>query len=494
MKSYKTLLFIISLFVGLALLSVLFPRDGVRIGGILWEFPTIASVLGESPEEMVEEEVQEADTLSPEELMELRLAALHEAKDSTFLADMEKNPARFYLPDDDITYLDPFYDALLNARQSAVRIMFFGDSQIECDRITDVVRERLQEEFGGNGAGLLPAVQTISSTTAYVATWPELNRHVGFGAERTQYQRVGPLSQMAEVNGSATFTLSAIGGSSFPHCTSFRKVSVLMAGTGSVGIVQGDSVYEMSCSRDSSFTGMRVFTTTLPASTSKAVVKATGQMEVFGLMMDGAAGVSLDNIAMRGSSGTHFTSLDNSTFAPFFQSHQVGLIILAYGGNSMPYLKSGKSISNYKQQMKAQIAYLKRISPKSRILYIGPADMATGDGETMYTYPQLPQVVDSLRDAALESGAAFWDMYRVMGGRGSMVRWVNARPQLAGEDYIHFTPKGAKRIGNLLGETIDFYYRYYRFRHELDKEELPEDTLQNDTNQTSDHTVAAVRR
>ncbi len=490
MKSYKTFLFIVSIFIGLALVSILFPREGIKFGSVLWEFPSISSVMGGAPTEAVEEEIAEADTLSPEELLEMRLAALHAAKDSTFLADIENNPARFYLPEDDITYLDPFYNALLNAGSQPMRIMFFGDSQIECDRITDVLREQLQHEFGGNGAGLLPAVQTISTTTAHVATWPELNRRVGFGAERVQNSRIGPLSQVAEVNGSATFTLSAIGGKSFPHCASFRKISVLMAGTGSLYVVQGDSLCEMNCSQDSTFTGMRIFTTMLPASTSRAVVKAVGQMEVFGLMIDGASGVSLDNIAMRGASGTHFTSLDNSTFAPFFKSNQVALILLAYGGNSMPYLKSGKSISNYKQQMKAQIAYLKRISPQSRIIYVGPSDMATGDGETMYTYPHLPQVVDSLRDAALESGVAFWDMFRVMGGRGSMVKWVNARPQLAGEDYIHFTPLGAKRIGDILGKTIDNYYRYYRFRLGLDKEELPEDTLQNDTNQTHHNTVA----
>lgn len=492
MKPYKTLLFIISLFVGLALLSCLFPRNGMQLGGVLWEFPTIASVLGEPPSEVEEEEAVEADTLSPEELLEQRLAALRATKDSTFLSDIAKNPARFYLPDDDVAYLDPLFEALLKARQRPMRIMYFGDSQLECDRITDVLREQLQQEFGGSGAGLLPAVQTIGTTTAKVVTWPELRRHVGFGAEGTRNTRVGPLSQMAVVDGEATFTLSATGGKSFPHCASFRKVSVLMAGTGSLTVAQGDTVLEMTCPKDTGFAGMRIFSRTLPAGVSDAVVRATGKMEVFGIMLDGESGVSLDNIAMRGSSGTHFTSLERSTFVPFFQSQQVALILLEYGGNSLPYLKGGKAISRYKQQMKSQIAYLKSISPGSRIIYVGPADMATGDGENMYTYPQLPQVVDSLRDAALESGVAFWDMYRAMGGRGSMVKWVNARPQLAGEDYIHFTPRGAKRMGHLLGEMIDFYYRYYRFRKGLDKEELPEDTIPNDKNQTSADTLAAA--
>ena len=102
--------------------------------------------------------------------------------------------------------------------------------------------------------------------------------------------------------------------------------------------------------------------------------------------------------------------------------------------------------------------------------------MATNEEGEMKTYPQLPLVVDSLRQGALESGAAFWDMYKAMGGRGSMAKWVEADPPLAGEDYIHFTPLGAKHISKILYETIDLYYRYYRFRTGLDEVELPDST------------------
>lgn len=502
MKSYKVLAFIVTLLIGLALLAWLFPRDGIQVGGVLLEFPSLSEVMGSSEnqdnieEQEAEEESDEVEELSPEELMAQRLAALHAAKDSEFVSYMEGSSTRFYMPDDDVAYLDPFFEALLNASRKPLRIMYFGDSQLECDRITDVLREHLQSEFGGSGAGLLPAVQTISTTTARVATWPELRRCVGFGAEgqRSGSRRYGPMSQVAYVTGSATFTVTGIGGKSFAHSASFRKVSVAMAGNGTLTIVRGEEEQEMHCAQDSTYTGMRIFTALLPSSTSKVTIKAIGQMEVFGIMADGSVGVSVDNIAMRGSSGTHFTSLESSTFTPFFRQQNVALILLQYGGNSVPYLKGGKSISNYKRQMKVQIEYLKRISPHSRIIYVGPADMATSSEEGhMHTYSQLPQIVDSLRAAALESGVAFWDMYRVMGGRGSMVKWVNARPQLAGEDYIHFTPKGARHISNILCETIDYYYKYYRFRHGLDKEKLPEDTIENDTKDMPVDSLTAVR-
>ncbi len=481
MKSYKTLIFILSTIVGLAFLASLFPVGGIHLGGVLLEFPSLSSVLNKGQLQEEEFEVEEADTLSPEELLQQRLEALHASRDSEFMAFMTSSPTRFFMPDDDVTYLDPLFDALLNASNHPTRIMYFGDSQLECDRITDVLREHLQSEFGGQGTGLMPAMQTISMTTANVATYPELRRGIGFGAGATGGRRLGPLSQMAYVDGRATFTLSAIGGSSFPHCSSFSKISILASGYGRFTLGSGEEEQEIGGPADSTNTGFRILTTRLSGAVSRAVVHAYGNLEVYGIMLDGRSGVSVDNIAMRGSSGTHFTSLDSQTFHPFFRQQFVSLILLQYGGNSVPYLKSGNSISTYKRQMMAQIALFKRISPQSRIILVGPADMSTttSDGEHMMTYRQLPQVVDSLRSAALESGVAFWDMYRVMGGRGSMAKWVNARPQLAGEDYIHFTPKGARKMSNILCETFDFYYRYYRFRHHLDKEELPEDTLEN---------------
>ncbi len=495
MKSYKTLLFIVCLLLGLALLASLFPRDGLRVGDVLLEFPSLSSVLGDEEEEEVE--VAEVDTLSPEELMQMRLEALQAAKDSQFMDFVENNAARFYLPEGDIAYLDPLFESLLQAKSRPVRIMYYGDSQLECDRITDVLREHLQSEFGGNGTGLLPAMQTISMTTASVQTYPELRRGMGFGAELTGGHRFGPLCQMAYVDGAATFTISAIGGKSFPHCSSFSKVSVLVSGEGYFTIGSGEDEVKLDSLADSTMTGFRIITHRLPRQVSRVTLRAHGHLEVFALMVDGNAGVSVDNIAMRGSSGTHFTSLDQGTFAPFFHQQNVRLILLEYGGNSVPYLKKGAKISSYKQQMKSQIAFLKRISPKSRIILVGPADMATttSDGAHMMTYPQLPQVVDSLRAAALESGVAFWDMFQVMGGKGSMAKWVNARPQLAGEDYIHFTPKGARHISNILCETLDLYYKYYRFRHGLDKVELPEDTLENEEVEKPDSVpVSADRR
>ena len=122
------------------------------------------------------------------------------------------------------------------------------------------------------------------------------------------------------------------------------------------------------------------------------------------------------------------------------------------------------SISNYGKQMARQIKYMKRLAPKASILFIGPSDMATKVKANMETYPHLPMVIDSLRHAVLNAGAAYWDLYSVMGGHNSMVQWVNAQPPLAASDYVHFSRGGAERIGDMLCKSLMLYYDYYKWR------------------------------
>lgn len=478
MKPYKIALFVICVMAGLALMALLYPREGVTFFNVQAEFPSMEEVLGAETEESITETEteEEKDTLpemTPEQLMDMRMAELEAARDSEFMVFCRKSPTRLHMPDDDITYLDPVFEALEHASERPVRIMHYGDSQLEGDRMTGVLREKIQETFGGNGSGLLPPVQRLGMATATVDTWPELRHYMYFGSPEfhAEHKRYGPLAQVAEVDSTARFTVTAHGGSTYPHCRSFRKVSVAMMGDGGFTVQAGGDSLEMTCSRDSSFDGLRIFSTTLSRSVSKAVITAYGRMEVYGIMIDGASGVSMDNIAMRGVSGTLFTSIDRRTLAPFFQQQNVRLLLLQYGGNSVPYLKPGKSITGYMQQLKSQIELFKRMIPDAHIIFIGPSDMATSVEDEMMTYPYLPMVVDSLRSVAQESGVAFWDMFRAMGGRGSMVRWVEADPQLAGEDYIHFTPRGARRVSEMLWGALDLYYKYYRFRHHLDEEE-----------------------
>ena len=206
----------------------------------------------------------------------------------------------------------------------------------------------------------------------------------------------------------------------------------------------------------------------------KATLKFTGTAEIYGVATDGAAGVTVDNIPMRGSTGHILTRIDSCLLKTAYRLDDTRLVILQFGGNFVPAAGSSKAISGYMDKVREQIAYFRAVAPGAKILFIGPSDMAasTEDGRIV-SYRRLPEVVDSLKAVSLASGAAYWDLYRMMGGQNSMAQWVRHYPAYAGPDYVHFTPTGAKVVGEALSRSLLTYYDFYDLR-----KSLPADAVQ----------------
>jgi len=468
MKPRYIVLFIISLLAGLALLCVFFPKGGIRVGETTLRFPALTEVL-DVPEEPVDTDT--VAVLSPEEIMEQRLAALKTEKMEEFNIYCQKDPARLYLPDDDETYLDDFFQKMQNAKNKHLRIVHYGDSQIECDRISGVLRQEFQEEFGGCGVGLIPALQTVPTYTTSQSLTGNANQYMAFGPAdlRGSDSFYGPMAKRTEVSGS-TISISARGGKDYSHSSSFNKVTILTKDAADLNLmVRGDTI-----SMDSTHVGeMYFYTAGLGGGTSSATINVKGHASILGIQLDGSRGVNVDNLPMRGCSGPELLKVDRASIRPFFSRENVGLILLQYGGNSIPYLTKSK-LPGYKDRIKSVIGMFRQIAPEAKIIFIGPSDMANVDSTGAVTsYSVLPEAVKVLKEAANESGAAFWNMYEVMGGKGSMTKWVGSG--LAGSDYVHFTPAGAKKMAHMLYETLQFYYKFYRFRSGQDKVELPEE-------------------
>lgn len=462
MQAKTTIKFIFAIIISLALLCIIFPNDGIPFFGTTLKFPSIAEVIEVPTDSTPEKE-------SPKDIITQRKSDLEIAKEKEFNSFCQSNPARFYMPQNNITYLDNFFKALDNASKKHVRIMHYGDSQLECDRISCDLRDRFQSQFGGMGVGLIPVQQTIATYTLSQQCYPsELQRNLVYGSieNRASHSRYGVMGQVTKINGSAKLSVSGLG-KNYPTSAKFQRISISARG-GSFSISTADTTCRLE--KVYNQTGHNIYTATLNKPISKASISLNGNAEIYGIMLDGKTGVTIDNIPMRGCSGTIFTAIDSASMAAFFQHENVELIILQYGGNSVPYLKNTDQIEKFKQTIKKQITVFKQLKPTACILFIGPADMATRQKGKMATYPQMEDVVKALREASNESGIAFWDMYSAMGGRNSIVEWVKARPQLAGSDHIHFTPKGAKEISDILYDTFLLYYRFYRFRNGLDNE------------------------
>ena len=496
MKSSRIVIFLFSVMLGLGILCVVFPKDGLQIGSIRLEFPDLAYALDAKTEvvaDTLSEELEQEDSMETAEAVE-QFKGLTDAQEAEFMINSSKSPTRIYLPNDSIEYLDDFFAALDEAKDQRVRIMHFGDSQLEGDRMTCYLRQAFQEAYGGIGLGLVPAVQTVSSVTLTEDLQGDAMRYLAYGpkSEQAEHHRYGPLCQMAEIDGEALLEFTCMGGKKFSHGGHFTQVTVLASGTGSLELFVGnDSIGDI---REIESETMQMLN--FPAGGYKGRLAITGHVEIYGLMLDGGRGVQMDNIGLRGSSGTLFTSIDRSTLTPFFSRENVRLIILQYGGNAVPYMDEQSDINGYVSGMRSQIRMFKRLAPQSCILFIGPSDMATQVGEEMVTYPILPNLISSLRKMCGEEGVAFWNMFAAQGGAGSMIRWCELG--LAGEDYVHFSPSGARRISKLFFESLQKYYQFYRLRMGLDNMEEPSDSTENATGKDSvrkaDEKIRSARR
>jgi lysophospholipase L1-like esterase len=348
-----------------------------------------------------------------------------------------------------------------------LHILHYGDSQIEGDRITGYIREQMQEKFGGLGAGLAPAIQPIPSMSVSQSASDTISRYIADGnlKQKLDNSHYGILAQMALLDGDVTLTFASrnVKGN-YSHARSFSKISLLVGNTYEpfhARLTSGK--IDVTKSIEDPTTELQVLTWKLDAPISKFSLHLSGDAEVYGVSMDGGYGVAVDNIPLRGSSGTFFTSISNDLLSSAMKKLNVQLIILEFGGNATAYMTDEKAIASYKNKISKQISYLKRIYPSAKILFIGPADMSKKVNGVLQTYPNLEAVVGCLKEAALENGAAFWSMYDVMGGKNSMIKWVEHQPAWASKDYVHFTQQGATKIAELFVQTFMIYYDYYHF-------------------------------
>ena len=142
-------------------------------------------------------------------------------------------------------------------------------------------------------------------------------------------------------------------------------------------------------------------------------------------MLDGQGGVTVDNVALRGSAGNVFTKIDQPIFIESFRKMGTRLIILEFGTNAMPGISSRSGISQYMGTITEQFDYLHEVAPDVKLLFVGPSDMGKSRGGKITSWPLLNELNDSLKVNCLRHGVAYWDTFDVMGGTGSVSTWVN---------------------------------------------------------------------
>ena len=477
MKPSHTLLFILAVFTLLGIGWYAFPAEGIPAGDLTLRFPSYEE------DRMGEPDVIDVDSVLSNVSKSLEMSVSETLLDSMeFFRDyLTVNPNRIYLPNTAYSYFDSLFYLLGNAQNDhkVYRVIHYGDSQIEMDRITSVLRQRMQEIFGGSGPGMISAVKRISSISLSQSYSGGLTRYALVGdstSRKASHNRYGVMTQFCQTNGQSTISFSTSKNSqAYEKVREISRVSLLI-GNNSNGFkasLKADNVQQETKTYDAN-QGITLISWALPGNVSKGTITLQGSAEIYGVMLDGGYGVAVDNNALRGCSGTIFTRINKPLMTNSIKTLDARMIILQFGGNRMPMIYGTKNIVSYVEELDAQIKYFKEVAPQATLLFIGPADMGKSVNGKIGTWPRLPELNDSIKAMVLRNEVAYWDMFHVMGGEGSMAQYVKHRPALGSPDHIHFTFLGAQEIGNDLAKSLIIYHDFYELRQRLPKDEVIE--------------------
>ncbi|CAN5228003.1 hypothetical protein BH09BAC1_BH09BAC1_08350 [soil metagenome] len=377
--------------------------------------------------------------------------------------------------------------ATLDAASSGqgIHIVHFGDSQLEGDRMSGYLRDRLQRQFGGGGPGLISVIPAYNQASVKQTVSGPWERYTIFGKNitnpaHTRYGVMGAFSRftplLPDSAHTTAYTASAqliTSKGAYPNARVYDYLTVYYGPTTQpceIEILSGAEVIVLD-----TLTGQNKLNTyTLKLDRTAHDIKINFESldgpDIYGFNLDTPEGVTVDNVAMRGSSGTTYTRTDFDVLSGMMKHMNATLAIMQFGGNSVPYIQDTTECVNFGKQFYRQLMVMKRAKPGIGIIVIGPSDMSFKEGDLYKTYPYLPVLIAEMRKATHDAGGVYWDMYSAMGGAQSMPTWVNADPPLAVQDYIHFSPRGARIMAELFYDAL--YTSYYQYQVAQKKEEL----------------------
>jgi len=350
---------------------------------------------------------------------------------------------------------DALRDSLSGGRQ--VRILYYGDSQLEGDRVTSLLRRQLRDEGGGSGPGLISPVMPVMYTRSYVvrssSNWKRYTL-LDYRKGTFPHNRLGPMLAVCRFTPAgetltsrdfASVRISPVPGAD-ASVSVYEKLRIFYGNnfdTILVGIWSGSNLVDFAMLQMGE--GPLEYAVPLP-SISDITVEFTGRNspDIYALSLESNTGVIIDNVPVRGSAGLEFVMTDIKGFEGCLSKLDPDLIFMQFGLNVVRNVRS--EYHYYEEGLVKQVDYLKRASGGVPVVLVSVTDMALRVSDTIRRFPNIRAIRDAQQKAAGRSGAIFWDAWESMGGSGSILKWYDHKPPLASKDLTHLSNAGADTI------------------------------------------------
>lgn len=359
----------------------------------------------------------------------------------------------------DSNNLDAFYTKLVqlkNDKNIVVHITHIGDSHLQADILTGKAREQLQLNFGNAGRGFIVPYKVGRSNEPYSyqtssnVVWQSKRNIVlsdslpiGVGGLTLKTEEAGA-SILVRVknkpNLNYSFNKLTLFHEKGESCFDFDIKDSCGGTTGMISALPTKDKRFHSESillnyENSVYIETRIRSFTRPPYTM-----------LYGILLENSKpGILYNTIGINGAEYRHYNQ------AKYFQEQQQvltpDLIILSLGTNEA-FSRSFDPVL-FQLQVDTMVKNLKLNNPNAALLITTPGDHFRN---RKYKNTNIPKARSILIAYCLQNQIAYWDLFDIMGGFGSIAKW-NAK-KLTSKDLLHLNAKGYEVQGELLYQSI----------------------------------------
>lgn len=361
-------------------------------------------------------------------------------------------------------HLEPFFEKLYQLqvlKDRKVSVLHVGDSHLQADYMTSIVRRSFHRHFGNAGRGLIVPLRVARTNepgnfkTASSFRWqskrcvfPDQPLPVGIGGVTIMTSQAGADLEIFMNDLWLDYSFNALTLFYERDERSFDFSVSDISGRDLASIVYRPEDSTRNYTRvqwDEPVGGV-----VLRARKSGAV---QSRVIVYGMMLEGqSTGVLYHTVGVNGAKYRHYNAADR--FAPQTAVLGSDLIILSLGTNeSVDYPNIDHGL---RAHIETLVSSLRANNPEAVFLLVTPQEVL---GKGARPNPGIAEVRQEIIRYAVENGLAFYDMYRATGGPSSAGLWRDHA--LLSRDGIHLTREGYEYQGNLFYHALMKGYNAY---------------------------------
>lgn len=329
--------------------------------------------------------------------------------------------------------------------KKVVSIVHIGDSHIQANYLTGMVRNLFQVDFGNAGRGLVFPYRLANSYGPndvkfnYEGKWDYCSIKKDF-----ESNKIGMVGYSAIPNSNAELSIKV----SEKGSLMFNKVTILDEFGTLLPISDSNAISWDRINNQTFIASENLISEIKFKSTHSPQIKPNIQGII---LTNDSSGILYHSMGVNGATVSQY--LRSSNFQNQMVDLDAKLTIISFGTNDCYTYSSKFCLSCVKEDYQKMIQRIRRQDPNMAILLTTPSDHFF---RRRYSNKNLVKLRSVLYEIVDDENVALWDLYQIMGGKNSILDWQKA--SLARRDLIHFTKEGYEKQGDLLYKALMYHY------------------------------------